>query len=66
MALDLWMTEDVTRMLTSPVAAMWPKLTAAERELVAHLLRCQLLEFGALPAGQGEDVLETVEKEVVR
>jgi len=53
-------------MLTSPVAAMWPKLTAAERELVAHLLRCQLLEFGALPPGQGEDVLEAIGKEVVR
>jgi len=52
-------------MLTSPVAAMWPKLTAAERELVAHLLRCQLLEFGALPPGQG-DVLEAIGKEVVR
>jgi len=65
MALEIFFREDVSRMLTSPVAAMWPKLTAAERELVAHLLRCQLLEFGALPAGQG-DVLEMVKEEVRR
>jgi hypothetical protein len=66
MALEIFFREDVTRMLASPVAAMWPKLSAAERELAAHLLRCQLLEFGvSLPPGQG-DVLEMVGKEVER
>jgi len=46
MALELWFREDVTAMLTAPIAAAWPRLTPAERALVEWLVRCQLAAFG--------------------
>jgi len=46
MALDLFFKADIAQMLTAPVAAMWPRLTPAERVLVEWLVRCQLAAFG--------------------
>ena len=46
---------DIAATLTAPVAAAWPRLTPAERALVAWLVRCQLAAFGV-----------RVEKEVER
>lgn len=41
--------QDIAATLTAPIAAAWPRLTEAERELVAWLVRCQLSAFRALP-----------------
>ena len=46
LALDVYFKEDVTAMLTAPIAAAWPFLTPAQRALVKWLVRCQLANFG--------------------
>ena len=46
MALDVFFKEDITAMLTAPIAAAWPFLTPAQRALVEWLVRCQLANFG--------------------
>ena len=48
--IDPYLTKlDIAATLTAPVAAAWPRLTPAERELVEHILRCQLAAFGLIP-----------------
>ena len=52
MALDVYFSQDVAQGIISPVAAIWPRLTPQEKELVGHLVRCQLQVFGVETKGQ--------------